>query len=182
MKIDDIGKEAVMQGEYKGANPQEWREGAYPPGPSGQIPNPNMETQHPSHQGAQVYPVQINFTTRFFGHNRYIGGCTVAFHPEGYHVMGKRFINAWLRVLIAILTLPLGLIPGGLILYYGCRTYDEDFVPYANIIKVKRKRFRTDILARNMEGKKVWYCMKYHPYNAPFMDWVADSYLSSYII
>ena len=169
-----------MQEEHMGASPPEWSERVYPPGPPGQTPN--METQHPSQQGAQVYPVAINFTTRSFGPNKYVGTCTVAFQPEGYHVPGKRFINAWLRVLIAIPLIPLGLIPAVFVLYYACRKYDEDFVPYANIIKVKRKRFRIDILARNTRGKKVWYCMKYRPNNAPFMDWVADTYLSSYII
>ena len=168
-----------MQEEYKGANPPEWREGAYPPGPPGQ--SPDMGTQHSSQQGAQVYPVAINFTTRFLGPNKYIGACTVAFLPEGFHVAGKRFINAWLRVLIAIPSALLGLIPAGLILYYACRTYDEDFVPYANIIRIKRRGYRINILARNTKGKKVWYCMKYHPYNAPFMNWVADTYLSPYI-
>ena len=169
-----------MQEEYKGANPQEWREGEYSSGPHGQTPD--MGSQNSMQQGAQVYPVAINFTTRFFGPNKYVGACTVAFQPEGFHVTGKRFINAWLRVLIAIPLIPLGLVPAGLILYYACRKYDEDFVPYANIIKIKRKRFRINILARNTMGKKVWYCMKYHPFNAPFMNWVADTYLSSYII
>ena len=163
-----------MQEEYKGANPQEWREGAYPPGPPGQIPN--MGAQHPSQQGAQVYPVEINFATRFFGTNRYAGACLVTFHPQGFHVAGQRLINAWLRVLIAIPLAPFGIV------IYGYRKYDEDFVPYENIIRIKRRRFRMNILARNAEGKKAWYRMKYHPYNAPFMDWVAGTYLSPYVI
>ncbi|MFH1550966.1 MAG: hypothetical protein ABIH04_10455 [Planctomycetota bacterium] len=184
----------MMQEEHMGASPPEWSERVYPPGPPGQIPK--MGTQHSLQQGAQIYPVLVEFKTRSFGGNRFIGQCAVTFHAEGFRVFGKRFLNSGVRGLIAGISLigfpvafsfitlwliPLGILVVPTFVYYVCRKEDEDFVPYANIIKIKRKGYRINILARNAKGKKVWYCMKYHPYNAPFMDWVAYTYLSPYI-
>lgn len=160
-----------MDGNFQNSVPQ-W--------PSLPPPQPNAQSAaewqlQQAWSGAS--PPPIHWITAQFG-GKFVSTATVAFYENGFLVTGKVFWPWWQQLLVMLPLFLLGIIPGLVMLvcsYYFCRKPAADFIPYANIMKVKRKLCRVDFVAKNSEGREARYEIQYALQFAPFMDWVIDN-------